>query len=281
MNIELDPSLLRAFVAAVDMMSFSKAASLVHKSPATVSMQIAKLEERLDTVFFIRDTRNLRLTQSGEELLGYAQRMLRLQDEAIEAIRRPDLEGSVTIGAPDDYIGNFLPPVLRRFGVLFPKVELNVICTQTPALMPMIQSGEIDLAVITRTAGCVGEIIRREPMVWISSKEKEALERTPLPVALYEEGSEARIVTVAALRGANIHYRAAYSSFSHSTMLAIVEAGLAVAAVVEMSAPANFQRLGPSDGLPVVSALDVMLIRSAGSNRAPCDAIAEAIMSSS
>ena len=83
MNIELDPSLLRAFVAAVDMMSFSKAASLVHKSPATVSMQIAKLEERLDTVLFIRDTRNLRLTQSGEELLGYAQRMLRLQDEAI------------------------------------------------------------------------------------------------------------------------------------------------------------------------------------------------------
>ncbi len=184
MNIELDPSLLRTFVAAVDIMSFSKAASLVHKSPATVSMQIAKLEERLDTVFFIRDTRNLRLTQSGEELLGYAQRMLRLQDEAIEAIRRPDLEGSVTIGAPDDYIGNFLPPVLRRFGVLFPKVELNVICTQTTALMPMIQSGEIDLAVITRTAGCVGEIIRREPMVWISSKEKEALERTPLPVAL-------------------------------------------------------------------------------------------------
>lgn len=281
MNIELDPSLLRTFVAAVDMMSFSKAASLVHKSPATVSMQIAKLEERLDTVLFIRDTRNLRLTQSGEELLGYAQRMLRLQDEAIEAIRRPDLEGAVTIGAPDDYIGNLLPPVLRRFGVLFPKVELNVICTQTTALMPMIQSGEVDLAVITRTTGCIGEIIRREPMVWISSKEKEALERTPLPVALYEEGSEARIVTVAALRGANIHYRAAYSSFSHSAMLAIVEAGLAVAAVVEMSAPASFQRLGQSDGLPEISALDVMLIRSAGSNNAPCDAIAESILSTS
>lgn len=281
MNIELDPSLLRTFVVAVDTMSFSKAAILVHKSPATVSMQIAKLEDRLGTVLFIRDTRNLRLTQSGEELLGYAQRILRLQDEAIEAIRRPDLEGSVTIGAPDDYIGNLLPPVLRRFGVLFPKVELNVICTQTTALMPMTQSGEVDLAVITRTTGCVGEIIRREPMVWISSKEKEALERTPLPVALYEEGSEARIVTVAALRGANIHYRAAYSSFSHSALLAIVEAGLAVAAVVEMSAPASFQRLGQSDGLPEISALDVMLIRSAGSNNAPCDAIAESILSTS
>jgi len=279
MNIELDPSLLKTFVVAVDTMSFSKTASLVHKSPATVSMQIAKLEERLDTVLFVRDTRNLRLTRSGEELLGYAQRMLRLHDEAIEAIRRPDLEGSVTIGAPDDYIGNLLPPVLRRFGVLFPKVELNVICAQTTALIPMTQSGDVDLAVITRTTGCVGEIIRQEPMVWISSKEKDALERSPLPVALYEKGSEARIVTVAALRGANIHYRAAYSSFSHSALLAIVEAGLAVAAVVEMSAPPGFERLGQSDGLPTISPLDVMLIRSADSNRSPCDAIAEAILS--
>ena len=281
MNVELDPSLLKTFVVTVDTMSFTKAAAIVHKSPATISMQIAKLEERLDTVLFIRDTRNLTLTQSGEMLLGYAQRMLRLQDEAIESIRRPDLEGAVTIGAPDDYIGNLLPPVLRRFGVLFPKVELNVICAQTTALIPMTQSGEVDLAVITRTAGCNGEIIRREPMIWISSAGKEALARTPLPVALYEAGSEARAVTTAALNNNNIRYRAAYSSFSHSALLAIVEAGLAIAAVVEMSAPAKFLRLNQSDGLPPIAVLDVMLIRSATSNRAPCDAIAEAILSAS
>ncbi len=281
MNRELDPSLLRTFVVAVETMSFIKAAAIIHKSPATVSMQIAKLEQRLDTVLFIRDTRNLTLTQAGETLHGYAQRMLRLQDEAVESIRRPDLEGVVTIGAPDDYIGNLLPPVLRRFGVLFPKVELNVICAQTTALIPMTQSGDVDLAVITRTAGCSGEIIRREPMVWISSPGKEALARTPLPVALYEAGSEARAVTIAALSGSDIRYRAAYSSFSHSALLAIVEAGLAVAAVVEMSAPPDFQRLDQSNGLPPIAALDVMLIRSAASNRAPCDAIAEAIVSGS
>ncbi len=281
MNVELDPTLLKTFVVAVDTMSFTKAAALVHKSPATVSMQIAKLEERLGTILFIRDTRNLTLTQSGETLHGYAQKMLRLHDEAIESIRRPDLEGAVTIGAPDDYIGNLLPPVLRRFGVLFPKVELNVICAQTTALIPMTQSGDVDLAVITRTAGCDGEIIRREPMIWISSPGKEALARTPLPVALYEAGSEARSVTIAALNKNNIRYRAAYSSFSHSALLAIVEAGLAIAAVVEMSAPAKFLRLNQSDGLPPIAALDVMLIRSATSDRAPCDAIAEAILSAS
>ncbi len=142
----------------------------------------------------------------------------------------------------------------------------------------MTQSGDVDLAVITRTAGCDGEIIRREPMIWISSPGKEALTRTPLPVALYEAGSEARSVTIAALNNNNIRYRAAYSSFSHSALLAIVEAGLAIAAVVEMSAPAKFLRLNQSDALPPIAALDVMLIRSATSDRAPCDAIAEAIL---
>lgn len=276
---DLDPVLLKTFVVAVETMSFNKAATLVHKSPATVSMQIAKLEQRLDTILFIRDTRNLKLTQSGETLYGYAQRILRLQEEAIESIRRPDLEGVVTIGAPDDYIGNLLPPVLRRFGALFPKVELNVICAQTPALIPMAQKGDVDLAVVTRTGGCSGEIIRREPMVWISSNEKEALTRKPLPVALYEPGSEARMVTIAALNKGNIRYRAAYSSFSHSALLAIVDAGLAIAAVVEMSAPPRFKRLDASDGLPPIASLDVMLIRSPTSNRAPCDAIAETILS--
>ena len=50
--MNLDHTLLRTFIAAVDTLSFTKAASVVHKSPATVSMQIAKLEERLERDLF-------------------------------------------------------------------------------------------------------------------------------------------------------------------------------------------------------------------------------------
>lgn len=277
--IELGPSLLKTFVASVETMSFTKTASVVHKSLATVSMQIAKLEERLGTVLFIRDTRNLRLTPSGEEFYGYALRLLKLHDEAVEAIQRPDIAGSVTLGAPDDYIAAILPPVLRRFSAVFPKVELDVICAQTTALIPKVNAGEIDLAIITRTAGTTGELLRKEPMVWVASKTREALDRTPLPVALYEPGSEARTMTISALSKSNISYRVAYASPSHSALLAIVEAGLAIAAVVQMAVPANLLKLEQSDGLPPIHALDVMLIQSAASNRPPCDALAETFLS--
>lgn len=278
--MQLDHTLLRTFIACVDAMSFTRAASMIHKSPATVSTQIARLEERIGVPLFLRDTRNLALTRAGEELEGYARRLLRLHDEAVEALSKPDMAGSVTIGAPDDFISTLLPPVLKRFGALFPRVEINVVCAQSTSLIPRIEKGEIDLAIVTRMSGMAGQLIRREPMVWIASADRQALERDPLPVALFEPGSPARAVALAALGHSNIRYRFAYASFSFLGMMTIVEAGLAVAAVAEMAAPADVARLCDKDGLPPVEPLDIVLVRSAGSNNAACDRLAEAILQS-
>jgi len=259
-------------------MSFSRAALSVHRSPATVSMQIQRLEERIGKPLFLRDTRNLALTSAGEELEGYARRILRLHDEAVAAFRRPDMEGSVTIGAPDDYIVAMLPDVLRRFGEMFPRVELNVVCAQSTTLLPQVDAGDIDLAIVTRTGGTQGHLIRREPMVWVGSKDGQALERDPLPVALYEPGSQARTVTLAALHRSGLSYRSTYSSFSHSALITLVEAGLAVAAVAQMAVPASVERLGRGLGLPAVDALDIILVRSRNATNAPCEALALALL---
>lgn len=275
--MQLDHTLLRTFLACVDAMSFSRAASRVHKSPATVSMQIQRLEERVGKTLFLRDTRNLSLTRAGEELEGYARRILRLHDEAVAAFCRPEMEGAVTIGAPDDYIAAMLPDVLRAFGEAFPRVELNVVCAQSTALLPQVERGDIDLAIVTRTGGTVGRLVRREPMVWIGARDGLALERDPLPVALYEPGSQARTVTLAALHRGGLAYRAAYSSFSHSALVTLVEAGLAVAAVAQMAVPSSVARLGTDQGLPPVEPLDIILVRGKSATGAPCEALAQAI----
>ena len=276
--MQLDHTLLRTFVACVDVMSFTRAAEIVHKSPATVSTQIARLEERLGVSLFLRDTRNLSLTREGEELVGYARRILRLHDEALEAFRRPEMAGSVSIGAPDDYISAMLPDVLRRFSALFPKVELNVVCAQSTELLPRVEAGEIDLAIVTRTAGADGQLIRREPMVWIASRDRQALQRDPLPVALYEPGSQARSMVLAALGQGNRCFRSAYSSFSHSSLLTIVEAGLAVAAVAQMAVPVGFERLGANEGLPSLEPLDIILVRSPSASSKPCEVMVKALL---
>ncbi len=276
--MQLDHALLRTFLACVDAMSFSRAAARVHKSPATVSMQIQRLEDRIGKPLFVRDTRNLALTRAGEELEGYARRILRLHDEAVEAFRRPDMEGTVTIGAPDDYIAAMLPDVLRRFASLFPRVELNVVCAQSTALLPQVDDGKIDLAIVTRTGGTEGRLIRREPMVWISSRDGQALERDPLPVALYEPGSQARTVTLAALGRSGLRYRSAYSSFSHSALVTLVEAGLAVAAVVQMAVPSTVEHVDQDRGLPPLEPLDIILVRSKRAESRACEALATALL---
>ncbi|TPW27246.1 LysR family transcriptional regulator [Martelella alba] len=279
--MQLDHVLLRTFIASIEAMSFTRAAAAIHKSPATVSTQIARLEAEIGKPLFIRDTRNLSLTRTGEELEAYARRILRLHDEAVETFRRPEMVGRIRIGAPEDYISTLLPPVLRRFGRLFPRVEIEMTCAQSTALLPEIATGKLDLAIVTRSPGVGGQLIRREKMVWISSRERIALERRPLPVALFEPGSQARSAVLAALARSNIPFRAAYQSVSQLALLTLVEAGLAVAAVTRISVPSTVTQLGADDGLPEVAPLDVVLVRGSSSNNPVCNALADSVLESS
>jgi len=92
MSAYLDPDLLRTFVAIVDAGGFTQAAKQVHRTQSAVSMQVRRLEETLDRVLFQRDGRGVQLAPDGEALLGYARRLLKLHDEAVAALTRPDYD---------------------------------------------------------------------------------------------------------------------------------------------------------------------------------------------
>lgn len=274
---DLDPDVLKTFVVVAELGSFTKAAQVVFRSQAAVSMQIKRLENTMGKPLFIRDTRNLSLTRAGETLLEYARRIRSLQDEAWAAVARPDISGHVILGGPDDYIASLLPPVLRRFSAIYPAVDITVICAQSTALAPMLEDNRIDLAFVTRDRSLRlnGDFIRREPMRWVGKPDEPRLWQTrPLPVALYEPGCTARGNTVAALDRAALPYRAAYSSASMLGLIAVVDAGLAVAALAHCSIPDRLSMLGDRYGLPEIEPLDIVVARSAQSNRPTCDYLA-------
>ena len=79
--LELD--ILKTFVAIAETGNFTTAAETVYRTPSAVSMQIKKLEEMLGCVLFLRDARSVSLTPKGEVLLGFARRMLALNNEAV------------------------------------------------------------------------------------------------------------------------------------------------------------------------------------------------------
>jgi DNA-binding transcriptional LysR family regulator len=196
----LDNDHLRTLVAIAETGSFTRAADIVHKTQSAVSMQIRKLEERLGREIFGKEGRAAKLTPDGEKLLDYAYRMLRLNDEVISAFRGEKLTGSVKLGVPDDYAERYLPEIMARFTASNPGIEVAVVCEPTPALVENMQACEIDLAIITHSKQRdIGEIIREEKLLWVSSQRHCVHEARPLPLALGRDTCNWRRSAVARL----------------------------------------------------------------------------------
>lgn len=264
MAAHLDPELLRTFVAIVDAGGFTPAAKQVHRTQSAVSMQVRRLEETLGRVLFQRAGRGVQLAPDGEALLGYARRLLKLHDEAVAALTRPDLSGRVRVGTPDDYVDRFLPDILARFARAFPRVQVEVRCETSANLRPLLAEGRLDLAVIT--AGCTpggetGEVLRREPVVWATAERHLAHEQEPLPLALFQSGCVFRDWALASLDGSGRPYRIAYTSASFSSILAAVKAGLAVTALCRSVLPTGVRPLGVEEGFPALPSTALTLHR--------------------
>ena len=260
---------LRAFVSVVDSGSLSAAAPLIHRSQSAVSMQLLKLEDAIGRPVLLRGPRHLELTPTGLELLGYARRLLELHRETLDALHGPLLSGRVRLGVPDDYAASYLTPVLRSFASRHAGVEIVLDCEQSTALIPKVQRGELDLALVSRDRPNRGTLLFREPLVWVGAAQYEAWRREPLPIAAYEPGSIARRDALAALAAQRRSHRVVYNSSSLAGQLAAVESGIAVAALTRCSVPPGLVVLQDKHGLPPLPSMEVAALRSKASARSP------------
>jgi DNA-binding transcriptional LysR family regulator len=260
----LDLTLLRSFVAVIDCGSIQLAAARVGRSQSAISMQIKRLEEDVSRPLFQREGRNLRPNPAGEELLLHARRLLRLSDEAMASLRRPEAAGVVRLGMPEDYATWLLAPTLTRFAQEFPLAEIELTFDSSPILLRLLETGKLDLALVTREPRQSFAVLRRERFVWAATPEHAAWARDPLPVALFEAGDIARRMAVEALQGADRRYRVVSSSHSLLGLIAVAQAGLAVVGLVESCLPPGLVRVGEAEGLPPLPVLDLSLVVSPG-----------------
>jgi DNA-binding transcriptional LysR family regulator len=256
---------LRAFVAVVDAGSLTAAAPQVHRSQSALSMQLKKLEDAVGRPVLTRGPRHLELTPTGVELLGYARRLLALHHEAVAALHGPTITGRVSLGVPDDYAAAYLAPLLGSFSLRHAGVEITLVCEQSTLLIPKIQRGELDLAVVTRDRPQRGQLLFHEPLVWVGAAQHEAWRRDPLPIAVYEPGSLARRGALNALAAQRRPYRIVYNSSSLAGHVAAAESGLAVSVLTRCSVPAGLQVLNERQGLPALPAMEVAALRSKAS----------------
>lgn len=274
----LESDVLKTFVGIAESGSFTRTAAQVFRTTAAVSQQIKRLEETLGRTLFLRESRRVRLTSDGEMLLGYARRLLKLNEEAVSHFLVPNLAGTVRFGTAFDIGVGALPELLSQFALSHPAVQVDVSVGRSRELIERLDEGELDLTLINTGNGDAddsrGEIICSEALVWAGRDGGLAIKRSPLPLAVASHGCAWRRAAMDGLDRMGRSYRIAYSSEQCAGQEAALLADLAIAAFPASLVKPPLRRLNQQEhGLPQLGDYHIKLLR--GSNRgAAADALA-------
>ena len=263
----LDLDLVKAFLAVADNRSFTRAASTLNRTQSAVSMQIKRLEERMGVELFHRTKATVDLSPAGEGLLGYARRLLVLNDEAVGRLREHTVEGIVRLGAMDDYGTAILPSLLASFVAGYPRIHIEMETGLTATMMDRLGE-DFDLLIAMHSEGAGGgAFLRREQAVWAAGPSHTVEEQHPLPIALYPQGCLFRKWAMEALDTARRPWRLAFVSHSLAVVEAIAAQGLAVTVVKAGTFPSTLRPLSDRDGMPRLPAADIRLHRASDLSR--------------
>ncbi|WP_246472438.1 LysR substrate-binding domain-containing protein [Azospirillum tabaci] len=267
---EMDLGLLRTFVSVVDAGGFTRAGERVHKTQSTVSQQIRRLEEQVGLPLLDRNSRAVALTDDGERLLGYARRLLALNDEANAVLSGRPAAEVVRLGVPEDYAVERLPRLLADFARANRRLRLDVRCDLSVRLRADVECGDLDIALVKQEPGRPGALRTwREPLCWVGPAAEDLHREDPLPLVLFPQGCVYRNRAVHELERAGRRWRVAYSSPNHAGVRAAVSGGLGVSVLPHSALPPGARFLGAADGMPALPETELALLiggaaRSAG-----------------
>lgn len=128
---------------------FGRAAASCHVSQATLSAQIARLEEDLGVILFDRRARPVVPTEPGERLLRLAQEVVAAHGRLVAAAGGVHpLTGPVTLGVIPTLASTVLPWFLPAFSATYPKAELTVVERTTAHIVADLQAMRLDAGLL-------------------------------------------------------------------------------------------------------------------------------------
>ena len=256
----IDVTLARAFVATAETGSMTAAAHLLNLTQGAISQQVKRLEELFGKQLFDRDRRALTLTATGDRFLLHARRLISMNDEIWGLMSAPEFEGTVRLGVPRDIMRPFIPPILRSFGDVWPKVRVELVCKTSQFLREALSKGEIDIALTTETeTPGTAERLRSEDLVWIAGPGGKARHQSPLPITITDETCSFRAAMLRALEMAGKDWRLVGPVGTNDALLATVEADLALGALLRSTVPTHVDILAPDENLPALTPFHINL----------------------
>ncbi len=260
---DLDPDLLRAFVAVCEHLSFTHAARRLNRTQAAVSLQVQRLEERLGVKLFRRSTTRVEMTGVAESFLIDARRILMLSEQAVARLSHLRVAGQVRIGVMEDYGTRVIPRLLPEIAEIFPLVQIEMEIGLTARLLKRLGSSfDVVLAMHPEGAG-EGDLVARESAAWVAARDHGIEHTDPLPVALSYPDCLFRQWAIEVLNASGRPWRLAYVSQSTAAIEALVEQGLAVSILKSSMLGQGLRRLDGSSGLPSLPGAEIRLHRAA------------------
>jgi LysR family transcriptional regulator, cyn operon transcriptional activator len=161
---------LRYLVAMADAPTMGQAAELVFVTQSTLSHQLSRLEDELGVALFERVGRQLRITDAGRELLGYARGVLAQVEEGKRAVSRSrgTASGNLRVGVIHSFVTSLMPQVAAMFLKEHPGVSLQVAELTGVDIEGQVADGSLDLGVAFHpplSEGVMGERLFDDTLV--------------------------------------------------------------------------------------------------------------------
>src|SRR5713101_2225555 len=147
----MDYDQIASFLEVAKLQSFSRAAEKIYRTQPAISAQVRLLEQECGEKLFDRSGKKVLLTPAGEILSRYAQKLLGLQKEALQAIAEMNQtpRGKLHIGANEATCLYVLPKTFARFKQLYPLVQISIYRNFSHKIVQKVQENAVDLGIVT------------------------------------------------------------------------------------------------------------------------------------
>lgn len=215
-----------------------RAAAKLNRVQSNVTTRIRQLEEHLGARLFRRQGRNLSLSVEGHTLLIYADRLLRLADEAVNELRTGKPQGAFRLGALESTAGSRLAPILSRYHALNPGVSVELLTGTTGALVNRVINFGIEAAFVSEPFTATGletMPVFQEELVLVTHREiaqvRSAADLGRSTLIAFAHGCSYRKRLEDWLGSENVMPERALEFASYQAMIACVAAGTGFAIV--------------------------------------------------
>lgn len=246
--MDISFELYKVFYYVAKNLSFSEASARLFISQSAVSQAIKQLEKKMDCRLFIRNTKQVKLTQEGEILFRHVEQafnFIKAGERGISDVHSLK-HGDVRIGASDTICKYYLMPYLKEFNRLYPQIKLRVTNRTSPVCMELLKKGSVDVSIVNIPAGGADKNLQVKKVrtiqdVFVAGNSFAHLKDRPValkeleryPLLMLEKNTTTRVFIDALLEKKGVHITPEIELGSVDLLIELAKIGLGISFVVK------------------------------------------------